>query len=170
MWVWSLGQENTLEKGMTTHSSILAWEITWTEEPGGLQSMEVTRVRHDLATKQQQQIMEDMLWRVPSYSFKVKRLGAPTDWWIGWGNLQKGIIPNTDGKQISTSLLSTRNKLKGFADFYLTVSWSGKSTTYHFIFYNNDRENFCLVWFKETIFLRSLNRSCILKDNWILSR
>ena len=46
---------------MATHSSILAWEITWTEEPGGLQSMEVTRVRHDLATKQQQQIMEDML-------------------------------------------------------------------------------------------------------------
>ena len=35
----SLGQENPLEKEMTTHSSILAWEIPWTEEPGGLQSM-----------------------------------------------------------------------------------------------------------------------------------
>ena len=43
----SLGGEDPLEKGMATHSSILAWEITWTEEPGGLQSMEVTRVRHD---------------------------------------------------------------------------------------------------------------------------
>jgi len=37
--VQSLGQENSLEKGMTTHSSILAWRIPWTEEPGGLQSM-----------------------------------------------------------------------------------------------------------------------------------
>ena len=37
--VQSLGQEDLLEKGMATHSSILAWEIPWTEEPGGLQSM-----------------------------------------------------------------------------------------------------------------------------------
>ena len=37
--VWSLGQEDLLEKGMDIHSSILAWEIPWTEEPGGLQSM-----------------------------------------------------------------------------------------------------------------------------------
>ena len=38
-WVQSLGQEDPLEKGMTTDSSILAWEISWTEEPGRLQSM-----------------------------------------------------------------------------------------------------------------------------------
>ena len=38
-WVRSLGQEDTLEKGMATHSSVLAWRIPWTEEPGGLQSM-----------------------------------------------------------------------------------------------------------------------------------
>ena len=37
-WVQSLGQEDCLEKGMATHSSILAWRIPWTEEPGGLQS------------------------------------------------------------------------------------------------------------------------------------
>ena len=37
--VWSLGQEDPLEKEMATHSSILAWEISWTEEPGRLQSM-----------------------------------------------------------------------------------------------------------------------------------
>ena len=37
--VQSLGQEDALEKGMATHSSILAWKIPWTEEPGGLQSM-----------------------------------------------------------------------------------------------------------------------------------
>ena len=45
--------EDTLEKEMATHSSILAWEIPWTEEPGGLQSMGC-RVRCDLVTKQQQ--------------------------------------------------------------------------------------------------------------------
>ena len=49
--VRSLGQEDPLEKGMTTHSSILAWRIPWTEEPGRLQSMGSQRVRHDWATK-----------------------------------------------------------------------------------------------------------------------
>ena len=39
---------------METHSSILAWETPWTEEPGGLQSMGLQRVRHDLVTKEQQ--------------------------------------------------------------------------------------------------------------------
>ena len=42
---------------MTTHSSILAWEIPWTEEPDGLQSMGLQRVSHDLAPKQQQQLL-----------------------------------------------------------------------------------------------------------------
>ena len=46
----SLDREDPLEKGMATHSSILAWRILWTEEPGGLQSMESQRIRHDRAT------------------------------------------------------------------------------------------------------------------------
>ena len=46
-WIQSLGWEDPLEKGMATHSSILAWEIPWTEEPGQLQSMGSQRVRHD---------------------------------------------------------------------------------------------------------------------------
>ena len=45
--VQSLGQEDPLEKRMASHSSILAWRIPWTEEPGGLQSMELQRVGHD---------------------------------------------------------------------------------------------------------------------------
>ena len=45
--VQSLGQEDPLENGMATHSSILAWRIPPTEEPGGLQSMGLQRVRHD---------------------------------------------------------------------------------------------------------------------------
>ena len=46
-WVRSLGQEDPLEKGMATHSSILAWIILWAEEPGGLQSMGWQRVGHN---------------------------------------------------------------------------------------------------------------------------
>ena len=46
----SLGQEDSLEKGMAIHFSILAWRIPWTEEPRGLQSMGPQRVRHDWAT------------------------------------------------------------------------------------------------------------------------
>ena len=47
--VQSLGLEDTLEKGMETHSSILAWRIPWTEVPGRLQSMELQKVGHDSA-------------------------------------------------------------------------------------------------------------------------
>ena len=50
MPVQSLGQKDPLEEGMATHSSILAWRIPWTEEPGGLQSMGLQRAGHDWAT------------------------------------------------------------------------------------------------------------------------
>ena len=46
-WVQSLGWEESLEKEMTTHSDILVWSIPWTEEPGGLQSVGLQRVRRD---------------------------------------------------------------------------------------------------------------------------
>ena len=53
-WVQSLGREDCLEKEMTTHSSVLVWEILWTEEPGGPQSMGSQRVGHGLVTRPQQ--------------------------------------------------------------------------------------------------------------------
>ena len=46
-WVQPLGREDPLEKGMVTHSSLLAWRMPWTEEPGGLQFTGLQRVRHD---------------------------------------------------------------------------------------------------------------------------
>ena len=46
-WVWSLGWEDSLEKEMSAHSSILAWKIPWTLEPGRLPTMGLQRVRHD---------------------------------------------------------------------------------------------------------------------------
>ena len=47
IWARFLGQEDPLEEGKATHSSILAWRVPWTEEPGGLQSMGWQRVGHD---------------------------------------------------------------------------------------------------------------------------
>ena len=55
MRIQFLSQEDPLEEGMAIHSSILVWRIPWTEEPGGLQSMGLQRVRHDWATEQMQQ-------------------------------------------------------------------------------------------------------------------
>ena len=52
-WIWSLGWEDSLEKGMATHSSILAWRIPWTEVPGKLQSMVSQRVGYDWVTNKQ---------------------------------------------------------------------------------------------------------------------
>ena len=58
-WVLSLGLEDPLEKEMATHSNILAWEIPWTEEPGGLQSAGSQRVRHNWKHTELQQLYAD---------------------------------------------------------------------------------------------------------------
>ena len=55
-WVQSLGQEDPPEKWMATHSSIMAWRIPWTEEPGELQFMGLQRVRHDWTTNKHTQM------------------------------------------------------------------------------------------------------------------
>ena len=65
-WIPSLGREDSLEKKMATRSSILAQEIPWTEEPGGLQSKGSQRIGHNLVTKQQQQQLQSN----PIVSFK----------------------------------------------------------------------------------------------------
>ena len=74
----ALGREDPLEKGMATHSSILAWEIPWTEEPGRLQSMGLQRVGHDLATKQQQIYTWILKLLLIKYSTKYFSLLHPT--------------------------------------------------------------------------------------------
>ena len=86
--VLSLGQKGPLEKVMTTHPSILAWEIPWTEEPGGLQSMGSQRIEHDLATKQQQGKHEEYSEETKSSQsccslsriWKREELGKGKDW------------------------------------------------------------------------------------------
>ena len=64
MRVRALSWEDPLEEGMATHSSILAWKIPWTEEPGGPQSMESQRVGHDLATEHKHDVFNnlDSMW------------------------------------------------------------------------------------------------------------
>ena len=70
-WVWSLGWEDPLEEGMTTHSSILTWRIPWTEEPGRLQSIGLQRVRYDWS---------DLACTQPSWETRRKIVGqSPWD-------------------------------------------------------------------------------------------
>ena len=72
---WSLGQEETLEKGTATHPSILALEIPWTEEPGELQSLGSQKTwTWLLATKQKQQLIQIIIrWFNEKYSVTVLR-------------------------------------------------------------------------------------------------
>ena len=67
-WVWSPGQEDPLEKGMATHSSILAWRIPWIEEPGRLQSTGSQRVGHD--------------WVTNTFTFKSYQMLCSLKFWI----------------------------------------------------------------------------------------
>ena len=70
MWVRILGWEDPLEKGMATHSSILAWKILWTEEPGGLQSIGLQRVRYDWSDLAHMPLPEVFLPLFPSLKFQ----------------------------------------------------------------------------------------------------
>ena len=69
-WVQSLGQEDPLEKEMATHSSILAWKIPWTEEPGRLQFMGLQRVGHDWATKLNSSLKESNLGQGENFDLR----------------------------------------------------------------------------------------------------
>ena len=71
MQVWSLDQEDPLEKEMATHTSTFAWERSWTEELGGLWSMGLQRVGHNLVTEQEQTTDQTLVTLVPnSYTCK----------------------------------------------------------------------------------------------------
>ena len=71
-WFLSLGQEDPLEEEMPTHSSILAWEIPWTEEPEGLQSVELQRVGHDWASEREHRTCAG--WRTMCVSLQIVAL------------------------------------------------------------------------------------------------
>ena len=83
--VWSLGWEDPLEKEMAAHSSILAWEIPWTEEPGG-QSMGSQRVRHNLVMKPQTTVTSTHT------SLSVAVFIPSCILWMGWAGTGKCFI------------------------------------------------------------------------------
>ena len=95
MHVWSLGQEDPLEEGMATHSSILTWSILWKEEPGGVQSIGSQRVGHDwsnLACTHRHRIWHEkyssvekfVLWTLMHSFCALKKLRKHTTYTDGW--------------------------------------------------------------------------------------
>ena len=101
-WVQSLGQEDPLEEGMATHSCILAWRIPWTEEPGGLWSIESQRVGH-VSTLTHIYIIQENPSLLRFLAFlvaqMVKNLPAMQETWVqslGWEDpLEKGTAAHT---------------------------------------------------------------------------
>ena len=131
--VQSLGWEGPLVKEMGTHSSILAWEIPWTDEPGGLQSLGLQRIRHDLATKQQISIdwpkctgilrsKRLTLQNLSSYTTTCCGCGwvsiKPVPLSVLWGSFQWHIfltsVLHSSDKGWNSHLLSQANTLKCF--------------------------------------------------------
>ena len=95
--VWSLGQEDPLEEGMATHSSMLAWEIPWTEKPGGLQSVGLQRVGHSWVSMHA--CLDLGKWSSVLVSGALKTQGGFLDYeqssWgsevLGFGGIQSGL-------------------------------------------------------------------------------
>ena len=89
-WVWSLGWEDPLEKGMATHSSILAWRIPWTEEPGRIQFIGYQRVGHDWVT-----FSSSHVWM---WELDYKENWAPKNWCFWTVVLEKTLESPLDCK------------------------------------------------------------------------
>ena len=93
--VWSLGGEDPLEKGMAIHSSILTWEIPWTEEPGRLQSMGSQIVAHNLATNISALLfLYNINFAIPmglflAINFRTLLLNYSPNWDFHWNNPDK---------------------------------------------------------------------------------
>ena len=89
----SLGREDPLEKGMATHSSIVAWEISWTEKPGQLQSMGSQRVRQDCVTEHTCMLFTSDLRRLGVWNTaRWKRL--EDEWMVQmWSRPLEGCLP-----------------------------------------------------------------------------
>ena len=99
-WVWSLGWEDPLEEGLAAHSNILAWRISWMEEPGRLQSRASQRVGHDWPQKQQHTYMWGFL-----AAQMVKSLPAMQETWV-WSLGQ--VDPLEKGMATFSSILTWR--------------------------------------------------------------
>ena len=81
--VWSLDREDSLEEEIATYSSILAWKTPWTEEPGGLQFMELQRVEHNWATEHAHMSLShsSLVWKINSILFLTMEKMKKNDKW-----------------------------------------------------------------------------------------
>ena len=92
---------------MATHSSILAWEIPWTEEAGGLQSMGSQRVSHELATEQQQEVVKPIVSLAKGIQYKHHwRQSKSLDWFQSFNSKSESIVIEYQSR---IRLLGTRN-------------------------------------------------------------
>ena len=137
-WVWSLGQEDPLEKEMATHSSALAWRIPWREEPGTLQSMGSQRVGHDWATSFSLSLyIRNWISTLQADSLPSEPPGKPKVF-VSWYWMQV----------ISACTMET-----GLSEAYVN-EYSSVPKLYHFFF---KATNFNIVWklcsFLEQIFI-----------------
>ena len=100
---------------MATHSSILAWEIPWTEEPGRLQSMGSQEVRHDLVTKPHQQQILAEIQRSPT-RFNISRI--KTYIWFQWRKSSKPIGPVLPRKCVSIIIINISHNILFLGSFH----------------------------------------------------
>ena len=139
--VWSLGWEDLLEKGMATHSGIVAWKIPWTEEPGGLQSMGLQRIGHDwvprptlLLTFTFSGTSLPVQWLrlctahaggvglIPCQGTKIPH----TAWWKKTNKQKKNYITSTSDSQYSSPLplfLPSLPIYQEYISFFLVILW-----------------------------------------------
>ena len=112
MWetrVWSLGQEDPLEKEMVTHACVPAWRIPWTEKPGRLQSMGSQRVRHDWATSLSLSFTMNIGVRVSFWASLVAQpVKNPPAMWKTWVRSLGQEDPLEKGKATHSSILAWR--------------------------------------------------------------
>ena len=116
-WVQSLGWEDPLEKGMAPHSSILAWRIPWTEEPGGLQSMGSQRVRHNWVTTTSSSIHKLLHQNFPKIRWKLLLMPHYSSC-MAW-------IPNQVLNSLSNQVLSLSNNSPLSMEFFRQEYWHG---------------------------------------------
>ena len=122
--VWSLDLEDPLEKGMTTYSSILAWRIPWTEEPGGLQSMGFQRVEDDWATNTHRDHLACQKSLSPNLCFSAKCFTVPF-----YTSCFKAVQKEKGSQMVISfwSLVWSLNELphcqEGLSGWYLDLSW-----------------------------------------------
>ena len=91
--------EDPLAKGTATHSSILAWRIPWTEEPGGLHSIGSQRVRHDWATNTHECLHAHTHTHTHTHTHKLKL--RPTSFYCGKSEAEKNVILSTENIMVS---------------------------------------------------------------------